>query len=397
MRILFPTLLAFGLVVMGQEPWLPPTAPEAPAPEVSEPQGTLFLEGGASLGDGVPQRSWYLGLDGRSTWRWSPTLGATLNARVDRDWMSRPGGASTTLTLREAFLAWRPKEGWALDLGRMQVREGVALGFNPTDGFRRDALLAWRTQDFNRLRESRLGVVGLRLQVVREGRSLALVLAPRIRENEADPRGYDPRFGRTNAAARWSLRVSPGSLGPLYGSVVVAGGEGGRSLAGLNLSAGLGRATVAYLEAAQVKRPPEEGGPEGRFHQWAGGATYTTPWRQSLSLEVRRNGAQPRRLSESTLPLEAWSQALRWQEPASRDSLLLHGTWDRLLSDFLTLQALWQRDLREATSMAWGELAYRRTRASLGLALLRQTGAPLTAFGLTGQRWAATLTFRWYL
>ena len=63
--------------------------------------------------------------------------------------------------LRELFVEWQPTDTAWLELGRVNIRNGVALGFNPTDFFRPRTVIEPLTADPSVLREDRLGALML--------------------------------------------------------------------------------------------------------------------------------------------------------------------------------------------------------------------------------------------
>ena len=73
--------------------------------------------------------------------------------------------------LREAFISWQPADGTWIDLGRINLKSGVAVGYNPTDFFRTRAVVEPLTADPTVLREDRLGTLML-LGTARLGRRL---------------------------------------------------------------------------------------------------------------------------------------------------------------------------------------------------------------------------------
>ncbi|MFX5922309.1 hypothetical protein ABTE55_19205, partial [Acinetobacter baumannii] len=70
--------------------------------------------------------------------------------------------------LREAYVSWRGTGETFADAGRINLKSGVALGFNPTDYFRTNAVDIYVSNDPTVLRDNRLGTLMARAQVVRE-------------------------------------------------------------------------------------------------------------------------------------------------------------------------------------------------------------------------------------
>ncbi|HSY21111.1 MAG TPA: hypothetical protein VK841_03305 [Polyangiaceae bacterium] len=158
--------------------------------------------------------------------------------------------------LREASVTWEPGPATYLEAGRINVRNGAALGFNPTDFFKTRTLVGQAALDPSVLRQNRLGALMVRAQSIWRGGSASVAYAPKVAGPSPiapnDPVGVDPHFDATNAAHRISctlsfdlLDLSPQLLGYF---------ELGRSKAGANVSRSIGNAVVAYAEWA--------GGPE---------------------------------------------------------------------------------------------------------------------------------------
>ena len=152
--------------------------------------------------------------------------------------------------LREASVTWEPRKGTYLEAGRVNVRNGVALGFNPTDFFKTRTLVGQASLDPSVIRQNRLGTLMVRAQAIWTGGSASAAYAPKVAEpspiTPSDPVGLDPHFDATNAAHRvlctlsfdlWDL--SPQLLGYF---------ELGRSKVGADVSRPIGDAVVAYAE-----------------------------------------------------------------------------------------------------------------------------------------------------
>lgn len=158
--------------------------------------------------------------------------------------------------LREAYVAWQPHPALDLEVGRINVRNGAALGFNPTDFFRARSLVGQASLDPSVIRQNRLGALMIRGQALWSSGSASLAFAPRLASPspviESAPLGADPHLGATNgdsrALATLSLELldlSPQLLGDY---------EPGRAKIGLHLSRPVGGAVIVYAEWA--------GGPE---------------------------------------------------------------------------------------------------------------------------------------
>jgi len=176
--------------------------------------------------------------------------------------------------LREAYVSWAPFARIYLDAGRINAREGTALGFNPTDFFRPGTLVGQASLDPSVSSRNRLGTVMLRAQAIWEGGSATVLYAPRLLAPSAiksDSSGIDPRFAATNAADRGLAKIG-WSLGDTSAQALLYL-ESQRSKLGFDLTRPVGQSVIAYAE-------------------WAGG------WDQALIARAidfgRKTGTLPR-------------------------------------------------------------------------------------------------------
>ena len=198
--------------------------------------------------------------DAAYQWKLSNELSATLSDRfnlTEQNGSSFPDHGNVRNDFREGYLTWEPAERLYLEAGRINLRDGVALGFNPTDFFKTGTLLDQASQDPSVIREDRLGVLMLRGQAIWADGSASIAVVPKVQSptsfSETDFSGLDPRFDRTNGADRVLLSVnydlfdlSPQAL--LYH-------EGNQTRVGLNLSRQLGQSVIAYAEWAGGRQP----------------------------------------------------------------------------------------------------------------------------------------------
>ncbi len=187
------------------------------------------------------------------------SLAFTLSDRVNVFVQSGQDVASRSTVrndLREASVGWQPHPAVDLEVGRIDVRNGVALGFNPTDFFKTRTLVGQASLDPSVIRQNRLGTLMVRGRASWSAGSASVAFAPRLTSPspiiEHDPLGVSPHLAATNAAPRVLatlgfevLDLAPQLLG-YY--------EPGRAKLGLDLSRPIGGAVVVYAEWA--------GGPE---------------------------------------------------------------------------------------------------------------------------------------
>jgi hypothetical protein len=260
--------------------------------------------------------------DVRRDWRVDEALRFSYSGRLNlraEDGLGFPNHENVSNDLREAYLSWEPRERWFFDAGRMNLKSGVALGFNPTDFFKTRAVVEPLSVDPVVLREDRLGTLMVRAERVWDRGSLTAVYAPKVASDsaiytEANLPSLDPMFDRTNAHERWLLK---GSIDVAEGlsPELLAYRSGGRTLWGANLAESIGKSAVAYIEWSGGRRgtlsedaldfgratgslPAAAGGvlaglgTVGFRNQLAMGASYTTELpRITFNLEFHYNQA----------------------------------------------------------------------------------------------------------
>jgi hypothetical protein len=196
-----------------------------------------------------------LSADVVADWSVRSSFKLVLSDRVDvisqenAAWWSR---ATLHNELREAYTSWQPRPRLYLEVGRINVRNGVALGFNPTDVFRPRTLVGQASLDPSVLSRNRLGTLMVRAQAIGQAGALNVIYAPKLFDPPAigrsDAIGVDPRFEATNAAHRVLVTVG-GNVGDV--SLQALGYfEPRRPKVGLALTRPVGSSVVAYVEWA---------------------------------------------------------------------------------------------------------------------------------------------------
>ena len=154
---------------------------------------------------------------------------------------------------REGYVTWEAQPETYLEAGRINVRHGTAIGFNPTDFFKTRTEVDLASQDPSVIREDRLGVAMVQAQKIFAGGSIDFVAAPKIASPSAIPLGpppsFDPGFERTNAQNRFLLSGSY-EVADGVAPELLAYHEDGRNRLGANVSRTIGQSIVAYAEWA---------------------------------------------------------------------------------------------------------------------------------------------------
>ena len=201
--------------------------------------------------------SWenWLFLDTRDEWNlgeaWRVNYSGRLNFRTSNA-IPFPTHENVRNDLRELLVEWQPTDTAWLELGRVNLRNGVALGFNPTDFFRPRTVIEPLTADPSVLREDRLGVLMLTGQWLWRSGSITVAYAPKVTRPTPiygirTERSFDPELGQTNADDRILVKVSL-NLADTFNPELLYYHAGNRTQIGTNLTTPIGRSTVAYLE-----------------------------------------------------------------------------------------------------------------------------------------------------
>ena len=329
-----------------------------------------------------------------------------LNLRVQED-LGFPNKGNVTHDLREVYLSVEPRPREYFDLGRINVKSGVALGFNPTDFFKARAVIDPLSADPRALREDRLGTLMVRAQYIGAAGSVSALYAPRVADpgpiGEDIDRGFNPLFGRTNSTDRWLVKgsvrladgVNPEAL--LYGA-------NGEVKAGLNLTETLGQSSVVYLEWAGGRRrsiADEALDREGdrRFrNQVAVGASYTTESKITFNLEYHYNeagfsqadwdrwfAAGAGRPPSSPIARQLWgirAYAADREEPLQRNAVFLRADWVDAFVPKLEITGFMLADTRDGSTLMQLEANYARTDLwSFGVLANGTTGGRHSNFG----------------
>lgn len=251
-----------------------PTPLPAEAPGPTGGAGKLYLEntfteswaqGGLLVPVPPPPASpWEerLLFDVRKEWRVGTDVGLIYSGRLNlraEDHLDFPSHENVTNDLREAYASWEPFERTFVDVGRINLKSGVALGLNPTDYFKTRAVVEPVSVDPVVLREDRLGTLMLRGQRLWTGASMMIAYAPAVASssriyNDDDLHSFDPMFDRTNARDRFLLKGSV-DISDRFSPEWLAYHENGKTRWGLNLTASISQAVVGYAEWSAGPRP----------------------------------------------------------------------------------------------------------------------------------------------
>jgi hypothetical protein len=347
----------------------------------------------------APARDWTAfaefahGAGGPREQRWSldvqidqkprPGWRLVLADRLDVRSSSAPPRHDTVNMLKEAWLSWQANDDTAIDAGRINAYQGVALGYNPTDVFRDGAVRSVVSLDPESVKKNRLGSVMLRVQHFWPESSLTALISPKLADDR-NHASFNPDFGATNHVQRWQLSYSHRPLTDVSAQWLLTGTRHTPAQLGVNLTAVASQAAVAYLEWsggrsrsqwAQVVSGDRD---QAMRHRLSAGGSYTTANKLTMTLEYEYDGGAPASAS-SNRQFRMWQQVA--QELASRQEWLAHASWTDALVSHFDLNALLKTSVADRSQLVWAEGRYRLRHAELALQWQRRRGSPLSTYG----------------
>lgn len=320
----------------------------------------------------------------------------------DRLDIVHPKGMSangTVNSLREAYLSWQPTGSTvAFDIGRINLRNGPAYGYNPTDFFRDGSLRVLTSADPFVLRQNRIGSVMARGQKIWDGGSLSFAYSPKL-STRPGADGWSLDLGSTNNRDRVLVTLGTRLSESLNSQVFLYKEESLPTSIGANLTALLSDAATGHLEWTHGREPdllsravamtPQREVARSRF---AGGVTYTTLGKTSITAEYQYNGfgldksAWNGLMAVPGAQLAYLQEALRRQELAPRQAFLLYLTQKDIWLKDLDLTAYLRVNLEDRSKLAWFELRRHWANFDLSLQLQQNIGGANSEFGVLADR-----------
>jgi len=358
--------------------------------------------------DGSVTPNHRLSLDFQVDKSFAPGWRGVLANRLDMKWPAPTGDEHSINTLKEAYISWQAADDRLLDLGRVNVRNGVATGYNPTDFFRAGAVRSVVSGDPGSLKKNRLGSVMLRGQTLWSGGSLTALASPKMADLPSDT-AFSPDYGATNNQNRWLLAVSQKLNESITPQWLLYGEDRQPAQLGLNMTALVGDATVSYLEwsggqsrsqLSQALQTQED----TQFHQRAAaGATYTASNKLSVTLEYAYNDAALNTAQWDALrsgsPL-AYGRYRLWalvaQELPTQRMATAFAYWPDAIVPHLDLSAMLRANLADNSRMNWVEVRYHWSHTDVALQLQVNSGGPTSDFGAAQQQRAWQVSLRQY-
>lgn len=360
--------------------------------------------------DGASKDNRRLSLDIQYDHSISPDWRVFVSDRLDTSWPAQSDNQNSINTLKEAYLSWRVQPEAMLDMGRINVRNGEAMGYNPTDFFRSGAVRSAVSISPASLKENRQGSIVLRAQRLWESGSVTASFSPRL-DRRPDPEGFSLDVGATNRQNRGLIAVSQ-KIGSLTPQFLIYRETALPTQFGLNLTGLINDATVAYVEwsagrstslLAQALRPLL---PVCTCSSWRNhlstGLTYTTPTKVSLTAEYHYNGGGLDESAWSALrqgPLIVYDQYRSWvqavQELPTKRALFFYGVWQDALVNRLDLSLMHNFDLADSSRRIWLEARYHVGQFEYAAQWQRNSGQHLSTYGAMpeSRSWQAAMRY----
>jgi len=384
----------------------------APAVDGNARVGSLAVEAAltsAALRSGGSQQAERLSFDGRDDWTLTQGLRFVAADLLDLNWQRAFDQGQAINTFKEGYLSWQPRADVILDAGRINARQGVALGYNPTDFYRADALRTVDSLDPDSLRENRLGAVMLRAQGLWDSGAFTASFAPRI-ESTPSPGAFDADFGATNHADRWMLALSQRLAGDFTPQLLVFGGNSSATQVGLDITHVIGNATVAYLEASAGHQPslfalagngPNDAALRARA---AAGFTYSAPNKLSVTLEYEYNGAALggaawNGVRHRDLPAYGRYRNLTsdLQDTTTQHNAFAYASWADVGIRHLDVTAFVRVDLVDKSRLPWMEARYHWTKWDVAIRWQDFIGGATSDYGASPQGQTLQAVVSYYL
>ena len=348
-----------------------------------------------------------LSVDLRYDAKLAPEWRAVLADRLDLD-RSTSTGIAPLNTLKEAYVTWLANDTALFDAGRINGRQGVAFGYNPTDFFRANALRSSDSIDPNSLRDERLGTVMLRGMRLWDGGAVTALLAPRLSAASTDG-PFAASWAATNSQTRWLLNYGQRLAAGINAQWLLLGARHEAPQLGFNLEQGFGPATVVFAEAAAGRartlwaQALGRADPASLQARLATGLTYSLPGTLSLTLEYEYDGA--------ALAARGWSAArtgnaadygryrefvAAQQEMATRHDAFAFASWTDVGVRHLDCSAFVRIDLLDHSRLPWVELRYHRAHVDMAVRWEEYRGSATSDYGAATTRQTVQLLLDYY-
>ncbi|RVU40798.1 hypothetical protein EOE67_04255 [Rheinheimera riviphila] len=319
--------------------------------------------------------------------------------------------SAAVMSWKELYVGYRWNDSWLTELGRINQKNGVARGYNPTDFFAGNAVRAVISQQPAVLREQRLGSLMLRQQWLGDAQSVTLLWSPQL-ATQPDDATFSPDWARTNAVARWQISAEQQLYTGWTLGLLSYQSKNAEPQYGLNLSGALNERWLYHLEAATGSQPQFIVPPDSAWHasdiaanvnagstasRVATGVSYSLELPLTLTLEWQYDDAAAGRHDwQQLLELPAlWQQYLqqRQGQQPTRQALLFQAQSQQWWPGF-DWSCLWLHDLQDNSDMLLTELTWMKPEYDIVLQWQWAPGPTRSHFGAASSQ--LQLLLRYY-
>ncbi|QLI80537.1 hypothetical protein HZU75_02730 [Chitinibacter fontanus] len=333
---------------------------------------------------------------------------AVVANRLDLNWQA--GQDEQINTLKEAYLSWQAQPTLLFDVGRINQRNGMAYGYNPSDYFKADAVRSVVSIAPSSLRENRLGSAMLRGQYLWESGAISALYSPKLADADQQHSSapFAPDWAASNFAARWQLSFSQRWFDGFSPQFIVYREAEKSPQVGLNFSWLATDALTLYTEYSGGRGPSllqsalGIQGQERFYSRVASGASYTLPINLNLTLEYQYNQAALNQsawqaLAQQTPLYWAYRQhAFRQQDNPTQHNLFLLASWNNAIWRNLDLNLMLRRDLGDQSLQHWLEARYHFKTADVAVQWQSQSGAAGSQYGALPQQHSLQLLLKYF-
>jgi hypothetical protein len=197
-------------------------------------------------------------LDFNSSWQLDQRARLYLSDRlniIEGDTVTFPSDQNLRNDFREGYISWEAFPRTYLETGRINLKNGIAMGYNPTDFFKSRTTVDTVSIDPSALKENRLGSLMVKGQKIWDNGAATLAYAPGITTESPlssnQSASFNPLFGQTNSDNRFLAMLSY-DFATLNPQALLFIDNVGTHI-GVNLSRLIGSNIVTYAEWSGVQ------------------------------------------------------------------------------------------------------------------------------------------------
>ncbi len=337
------------------------------------------------------------------------------------------------LDIKEAYFSWQKSPTEFIDIGRINIKNGFATGFNPTDYFKVGTVIDRNTEDVSQLRDARLGALLVQGQKLWQGGALSIVAAPKINYKSnhwtTDKNITGLNLDKSNDRSRVLLKLTQ-EINDGFSPELLYYNEAGDHNIGLNLSRVMNKKWFAYAEwnigkrrnlidealqgaresahiASAITQKFKIDNAKSYQQQAAIGASYTSESNITTQFEYHFNqaglsksqanhwfslGLKARNPAEIGQLLSIRGLAQARGEPLGKHSLFIRSNWTDAGMDDLDVTGLLLTDLNDQSFVAQAQATYElNNKSAVSLRIAKYQGDRESIYGSLGQNYSFSL------